>query len=475
MPEDWFTQNAPTPVAGGPASTGGDWFKRNAPKTIPGMEKLGELPGVDASTHKPPGLGDDDNAIPLTRLGGRGLPVDFHTAARIQANLNQAGRGVAGLAGDQPMGGAADILEGAGGAVNQAAMPLMAPMATANPAMTLRALVGALSGSKGSSLITQAAGGDEDAQRVVSVLGGIAGGGAATRPTPGLDTAVSGAASGLVKSLPDMLEKIPIIRAAGPPIKGLVGGAREALAARTTAQAVEAQRLAGRTPGWQAAATPGFTSLAAVAEMTPEEIAEAGRQFLADNRAARAQANYKASPAAATINKLKALGGNGATPTTLADLNSRLQHALEATGGPMSPAKEAAIEPDYVDLLQKSIDAVKAKQTGKVANMETKPEWELKPDPEQQGEIDEGNIAKLRKAYREGSPVPPIVAYDIGDGQARIIEGHHRFAAANAEGIKPEVIVMPKEEFNTRRSDGETLDEIEYSAQAPWRKQRDSK
>jgi hypothetical protein len=105
----------------------------------------------------------------------------------------------------------------------------------------------------------------------------------------------------------------------------------------------------------------------------------------------------------------------------------------------------------------------KRKDTGKV---------KLRPNPEQGGEIDPDNVAALAKAYKAKAPIPPIVAFDLGGGQAQIIEGHHRAAAAAKARVKPDTIIIPKEQYEAMRADGMTLDEIEYAAQKPWREAR---
>jgi hypothetical protein len=139
--------------------------------------------------------------------------------------------------------------------------------------------------------------------------------------------------------------------------------------------------------------------------------------------------------------------------------------------------------PTLEELLQQSLDAVKARKlapgpqafnpkergsfslkslAGDLAGDEPK-EWELEANPDQQGEIDDSNVEKIAAGYRRGDPVPPIVAYETGDGKARIIEGHHRMEAAKLAGLKPDVIVIPEAEFKARRAEGETLDDIEWS------------
>lgn len=197
----------------GGSSEADPYAKFGGKMDVPGMEKLGPLPGVSADSHRPEALTESrEAATPLMRLGGRGLPVDFRTAAKIQENVNQAGRGVAGLTGDHPKAGAADIIEGLGGAVNQAAMPLYPAMAGGAPVATLKGLLGSLAGSKLASVGTGIAGGDEESQRLAGDVGGLAGLGAAAARL-GTATPESYNAMSPGRTLPKlypMLEKVPI-------------------------------------------------------------------------------------------------------------------------------------------------------------------------------------------------------------------------------------------------------------------------
>lgn len=140
---------------------------------------------------------------------------------------------------------------------------------------------------------------------------------------------------------------------------------------------------ATRVPLWQQGQAPAQqVSLSSLAEMSPEQIQAAARQRFADNLAARQTANQQ-SPAA-MVDRLKALGATSdadqaaqpQAPTTQVplsnlatphDLTSQLKAYLDQLRaadpdyeGPAEPAK-----PDMVDVLQRSIDAAKAKRSAK--------------------------------------------------------------------------------------------------------------
>lgn len=76
--------------------------------------------------------------------------------------------------------GASDVIEGAG----KVAAPLAIPAVISAPAATALAMGGGYVGGKGTSALTKAVGGDEEAQRLANNVGGIAGGAAAAKYIP---------------------------------------------------------------------------------------------------------------------------------------------------------------------------------------------------------------------------------------------------------------------------------------------------
>lgn len=90
---------------------------------------------------------------------------------------------------------------------------------------------------------------------------------------------------------------------------------------------------------------------------------------------------------------------------------------------------------------------------------------ELLPDPDQEGNIDDENVALLAEAYRTGADIPPIVAQRLRNGDLQIVEGHHRYEAARLAGVRPDVVVKSSSWVRKQQREGSFHLDIEYDAQ----------
>ena len=64
----------------------------------------------------------------------------------------------------------------------------------------------------------------------------------------------------------------------------------------------------------------------------------------------------------------------------------------------------------------------------------------------QQNEIDWDKVTKIRKHLRGGGKVPPVVLARYGD-EFMPIDGHHRMAAHDLEGLAHDAWVVPGHQF----------------------------
>jgi len=85
---------------------------------------------------------------------------------------------------------------------------------------------------------------------------------------------------------------------------------------------------------------------------------------------------------------------------------------------------------------------------------------EIYASPAQEGWLDDDYVDRLAEDFRRGDDIPPIVIHEDGE----IIEGHHRFAAAQKAGISIRAIIVPDAQFKAWRKEGMTLQDIEDEA-----------
>lgn len=125
------------------SSEQGPWSKytASAPATVPGMEKLGTLPGVPTvpQTGRQAGAARELGAAPDFNPNA-GSFIDDYVIEPGMRGIKRAGEGIAAMSrpgADDKFAGAGDVLSGVG----EAASPYMAAGALMNPGMAVRAAV----------------------------------------------------------------------------------------------------------------------------------------------------------------------------------------------------------------------------------------------------------------------------------------------------------------------------------------------
>ena len=420
MAEDWFTQNAPTPS---PAAAGGaDWFAKNAPKSIPGMEKLGALPGAAAAPI--PGRLDNVTKDPRGLLR-RTYERDVDALAAVAGG---ASRAIHADSRDEAAGGLHDAI---GGGMTLAE-PLLGAGLVAAPLAALTGLATSAGGGKLAQMGAAAAGATEnesalagDLGALLAGMGGVKAADALPRSLPVIRGGLSGLAKGLAEAAPEMIEKLPIIRALGP-LKNVPAAVVDAMAKQRAAE------NGGLTPAQDAIlqrylnANPGPMSLQDLGEISPQDLAAP-----ADPTTAKAQQPAPLSPAVQSILDeatrtptapaprvpvwqnpaitepiaQRVAPSPAPAPTNLAELADPAalrQIAQPSPVDPTPPAPPPAPPTSPADL--GDTDALRASEAARVAHLRNPPP----PDPNLSGQLQEilGRLREQNPGF-DGPPEPP--------------------------------------------------------------------
>ena len=272
---------------------------------VPGMERLGALPG--ATTPKIAARLDTTTPDPRGLIR-RTIERDLDAAASIAGGGSRA---VHAKSLDEAAGALHDVASGAA----TLAEPLIGAGGVAAPIRTLGALIGASLGAKAGQAGSTALGASENVSNLAGDVGGVLGGGAgavAAGLRPSLPAMSPAAAAILRRGGAAALDRVPLIRAVGPLLEELQNYRAVQAADRAAALKAVQNRAAtvGRVPlyeGPDAGATiseipdPQANPATMAHVMDPEALKALALQRLSENRAAR-------SPAAQTIAQLKALG-----------------------------------------------------------------------------------------------------------------------------------------------------------------------